>query len=168
MRDNFFTPTRGWYVDLSVPVFREAFGGDRDFETAALTAIHYRPLSHSLFLSARATGKGSSDGTPFYLRPFVSLRGVQALRYQGEQAAELEAEARWQFHPRFSMTVFGGAGTARSDIAGQDRDKSVAAGGAGFRYLIARKHGLHMGIDVAFGPDNPVLYVVFGNAWLRP
>jgi hypothetical protein len=168
MRDNFFTPTRGWYVDLSVPVFREAFGGDRDFETAALTAIHYRPLSQSLFLSARATGKGSSDGTPFYLRPFVSLRGVQALRYQGEQAAELEAEARWQFHPRFSMTVFGGAGTARSDIAGQDRDKSVAAGGAGFRYLIARKHGLHMGIDVAFGPDNPIVYVVFGNAWLRP
>jgi hypothetical protein len=25
-----------------------------------------------------------------------------------------------------------------------------------------------MGLDIAFGPDNPVLYVVFGNAWLRP
>jgi hypothetical protein len=168
MRDNFFTPTRGWYVDLSVPMFREALGGDRDFETAALTGIHYRPLSESLYFSVRGTGKSSSDGTPFYLRPFVSLRGVQALRYQGEQAAEVEAELRWQFHPRFSMTAFGGAGTARSDLAGQDRDKSVTAGGAGFRYLIARKHGLHMGMDVAFGPDNPVLYVVFGNAWLRP
>ena len=31
-RDNFFTPIRGWYVDLSAPVFRESFGGDRDFE----------------------------------------------------------------------------------------------------------------------------------------
>jgi hypothetical protein len=28
-----------------------------------------------------------------------SLRGVQALKYQGEQAAEAEAELRWQFHP---------------------------------------------------------------------
>jgi hypothetical protein len=27
---------------------------------------------------------------------------------------------------------------------------------------------LHMGIDVAIGPDDPVFYVVFGNAWLRP
>lgn len=117
MRDNFFTPTRGWYVDLSVPIFREAFGGDRDFETAALSAMHYWPAGRSLFLSARATAKSSSDGTPFYLRPFVTLRGVQALRYQGDQAAEFEAEARWQFHSRFSMTVFGGAGTARSDVA---------------------------------------------------
>jgi hypothetical protein len=44
----------------------------------------------------------------------------------------------------------------------------VAAGGAGLRYLIARKHGLHMGLDVAAGPDKPVFYVMFGNAWLRP
>jgi len=27
---------------------------------------------------------------------------------------------------------------------------------------------MQMGIDVADGPDNTVLYVVFGNAWLRP
>jgi hypothetical protein len=168
MRDNFFTPTRGWYVDLSVPVFRDALGSDLDFETAALTAMHYRPLGGSLFFSVRGTWKGSSDGTPFYLRPYISLRGVQALAYQGEQAAELEAEVRWQAHPRFSIVGFGGAGIARSDIGSQDRDNSVTAGGAGFRYLIARKHGLHMGLDVAFGPDNPIVYVIFGNAWLRP
>ena len=167
-RDNFFTPTRGWYVDLSVPVFREALGSDRDFETANLTAIHYRPLSPSLFFSVRGTAKSSSDGTPFFLRPFVALRGVQALRYQGEQTAEAEAELRWQVHPRFSAVGFAGAGAARADIGQQDRNKSVVAGGAGFRYMIARKHGLHMGLDLAFGPDHPIIYVVFGNAWLRP
>jgi len=30
------------------------------------------------------------------------------------------------------------------------------------------KHGLHMGTDVARGPDQIVFYVAFGNAWLRP
>jgi hypothetical protein len=168
MRDNFFTPTRGWYVDLSVPVFREALGGDRDFEKVTLTGMHYRPLGKSLFLSVRGTARSSSDGTPFYLRPFVALRGVQALRYQGEQAAEAEVELRWQLHPRFSLVGFGGAGVARSDISAGDREETVSAGGAGFRYLIARKHGLHMGVDVAAGPDDPIVYVVFGNAWLRP
>lgn len=168
MRDNFFTPTQGWYVDLSVPLFREAFGSDLDFETVNLTAMHYRPLAQSLFLSARATGKSSSDGTPFYLRPYVWLRGVQALRYQGDQAAEIEVELRWQLHPRFSLVGFGGAGIARSDTGQQDTDKTVTSGGAGFRYFIARKHGLHMGLDVGFGPNNPILYVVFGSPWLRP
>ena len=46
--------------------------------------------------------------------------------------------------------------------------KSVTAGGVGFRYLVAGKHGLHMGLDVAWGPDDPVIYVIVGNAWLRP
>jgi hemolysin activation/secretion protein len=98
----------------------------------------------------------------------VTLRGVQAMKYQGEQAAEAEAELRWQFHPRLSLTAFGGAGVARSERAGKTRESAVAAGGAGFRYLVARTYGLQMGLDVAWGPDEPVLYVVFGSPWLRP
>lgn len=168
MRDNFFTPTSGWYLDLSVPIFREALGSDRDFEKATLTAMHFRPLGESLFLSARGTARTSSDGTPFFLRPYVVLRGVQALRYQGRQAAEVEAELRWQLHPRFSLVGFGGVGTARGDAAQADREKSVTTIGAGFRYLLARAYGLHMGVDVALGPDDPAIYVVFGSAWLRP
>ncbi len=168
LRNNFFTPTRGWYADLSVPLFRDQLGSDRDFEKVNLTLLHYRPLGERWFLSARAGARDSSDGTPFYLRPFVTLRGVQSLRYQGERAAEFEAELRWQFHPRFSLVGFGGAGTARSDFERQQRTESVTAGGAGFRYLVARGHGLHMGIDVAFGPDEAIFYVVVGSAWLRP
>jgi hypothetical protein len=164
-RDNFFTPTRGWYVDLSVPVFRESLGSDRDFETWNLTAMFYRPLGDSLFLSARASAKDSSDGTPFYLRPYVALRGVQSLEHQGEQAAELEVEVRWQ---RFSLVGFAGTGEAKVSIAARDRDDSVTAGGAGFRYLIARRHGMHVGVDVAGGDDDTIFYVVFGSAWLRP
>lgn len=168
MRDNFFTPTEGWYLDLSAPLYRESFGSDRDFETLALTAMHYRPLGRALFLSLRGGVRTSSDGTPFYLRPYVWLRGVQVLSVQGEQAAEFEAELRWQLHSRFSLVGFGGAGIARSDLGTGERDETVGAGGAGFRYLLARKYGLHMGIDLAFGPDDPVLYVVFGSAWVRP
>lgn len=167
-RDNFFPPTRGSYVDLSVPVFREALGGNRNFEKAALTAMHFEPLSRTLFFSVRGTAQTSSDGTPFYLRPFVWLRGVQALQYQGDQAAEVEAELRWQFHPRFSLVGFGGTGIARGSSSQPDREKAVVSGGGGVRYLVAREYGLWMGLDVGFGPDKPIIYVVFGYAWIRP
>jgi hypothetical protein len=63
---------------------------------------------------------------------------------------------------------FAGTGEARSSLAGSERSENLTAGGAGFRYLIARRYGMQMGIDVADGPDDTVLYVVFGNAWLRP
>lgn len=167
-RDNLFTPTRGWYLDLAAPIFRRSLGSDRDFERAAITAMHFRPLAKPLFFGVRATARTSSDGTPFFLRPFVLLRGVAALGYQGEQAAELEAELRWQFHRRISLVGFAGAGAARSELAGDWQERSVATGGVGGRYLLARQHGLHMGLDLAFGPDEPVIYLVFGSAWMRP
>jgi hypothetical protein len=79
-RDNFFTPTGGVYFDLKIPVYREGLGGDRDFELATISGMYFRPLGSSLYFGIRGAAKTSSDGTPFYLRPFVSLRGVQALR----------------------------------------------------------------------------------------
>ena len=131
-RDNFFTPTRGIYVDLSLPMFRDSYGSDRDFETANLTAMYFRPLGEALYFSVRGSAKDSSDGTPFYLRPYVSLRGVQALQYQGEQAAELEAEVRWQLRPRYSVVGSPGHGEARSSIGARERSENVTAGGAAF------------------------------------
>ena len=108
----------------------------------------------------------SSDGTPFYLRPYVALRGVQALQYQGEQAAEIEAELRWQFGARYSVVGFAGTGEARLSAGARERSENVSAGGAGFRYLIARRYGMQMGVDVAGSADDTVVYVVFGNAWV--
>jgi hemolysin activation/secretion protein len=90
------------------------------------------------------------------------------MRYQGDQAGEFEAELRWQFHPRMSLVGFGGSGVARGGPGQRDREQTAGGYGAGFRYLLAREYGLHMGLDVAQGPDGPVLYVVFGNAWIRP
>jgi len=130
--------------------------------------MYFHPLALSLFLAARGAVQRSSGDTPFFLRPFVQLRGVPALRFQGDQTASAEVELRWQFHPRFSADVFGGAGVARARVLSREREESVTADGFGFRYLLARQYGLHMGLDVAFGPGDPVLYVVFGSPWLRP
>jgi hypothetical protein len=101
------------------------------------------------------------------LRPYVGLRGVQGLQFQGEQAAE-RSRAPLAAAPRYSVIGFAGAGEARSSIATLDASENVTAADAGFRYLIACRYGLQMGIDVATGPDDNVFYVVFGNAWLRP
>ena len=49
-----------------------------------------------------------------------------------------------------------------------DDKQSVVTGGTGFRYEIARDYGLHLGLDVAFGPDGTAIYVQIGSAWSRP
>jgi hypothetical protein len=74
---------------------------------------------------------------------------------------------RYQFWKRLSVVGFGGIGQAWSGSEAEGDAESVTAFGTGCRYEIARKYGLHMGLDVAWGPDQFAFYVQFGNAWLK-
>jgi hypothetical protein len=166
--DRLFTPTRGTLSDSTVSLFDDAFGGSQDFQLVQQVLIHHWPLSERFFLGARLDGEFSFGETPFYARPYVSLRGVPALRYQGEHALSAELELRWEFHERFSLVGFVGAGLAWTNLESFDRDQHAFTEGLGFRYELARKFGLHGGLDVARGPEEGAIYVVLGNAWLRP
>lgn len=167
-RDTIFTPTRGTLAELTVGVFSSALGSDKDFQRVDLIGIHYIPLHSRLTLGLRADTQLSFGDMPFYLRPFLSFRGVEAMRYQGEHLLQGEAEVRWQCFKRFSLVGFVGGGSSWIDLDHFERSQSVMAGGGGIRYELARKYGLHMGIDVACGPDDPILYVQVGSAWMRP
>jgi len=166
-RNNTFTPTSGSFIDLTVPLYRETWGSDRDFTKGALTGMWFHPLNAAWYFGVRGTANTSSGGTPFYLQPGITLRGVEAIRYQGDDTAEMEAELRWQFNPRWSLVGFAGTGIARAERLDRKRSTTVVSGGGGFRYLVARRYGIHMGLDVGFGPDQAILYVVFGSAWNR-
>ena len=167
-RDNMFTPTRGTYLEAAAGIFSKGRGSDSDFQRVSLTGFHYWPLDRRLTLGVMGGSVLSYGDVPFYLRPYVALRGAPAMRYQGDYTAQAEMEVRWQFWERFSAVGFAGAGTAWNASDRRDSSQNVATGGIGFRYEIARKYGLHMGIDVAWGPDGPAWYVQFGSAWARP
>ena len=167
-RNNIFTPTEGTFAEASFAVFSESIGSDRDFEIATLTGIWYHPIGEKFNFGIKSDLSASFDGTPFYLRPYAQLRGLQSLRLQGENAFDLEAEVRWQGWTRWSLLAFAGGGSAWQGFTDFDRARSVATGGVGIRYLVARKFGLHMGFDIAFGPDDPIIYFQFGSAWFRP
>jgi outer membrane protein assembly factor BamA len=167
-RDNIFTPNRGSYVEATAGLFSEALGSDAGFQRPRLIAMQFFPIHPKLTLGLRAEGAATFGDAPFYLRPFISLRGVPLMRDQGEEMAQVEAEVRWQFWRRFSVVGFAGGGAVWNDFERLERSKAVVTGGTGFRYELARRYGIHMGVDVAFGPDNPAVYVQVGSAWARP
>jgi outer membrane protein assembly factor BamA len=167
-RDNIFTSIRGTFVEAVVGFFSPALGGDDDFQRVQLIAMHFIPLHPTLYLGIRGDGAASFGDAPFYLRPFISLRGAPILRYQGEEVAQVEAELRWQFWRRFSLVAFAGGGAAWNDFERFDSTQAIATGGVGVRYELARRYGIHMGVDVAFSPDNAAVYLQVGSAWARP
>jgi len=92
---------------------------------------------------------------------------VPRRRYQGRATILTELEARWDFYKRWSIIGFGGTGKAFDDWSDFGSASLVYSYGTGFRYLMARKFGLRMGIDIAHSPGTWAYYIVFGSNWLK-
>ena len=167
-RDNMFTPREGNFFEASATIFNDALGSDLDFKRYSLLGMQYRPLSNKVSLGLRESFTANSGDTPFYMQPFVYMRGVPAMRYMGEKVVQVEAEVFWRVWDRTSLIGFVGAGAAAGKIGDMEKDSTVAAGGVGVRYEIARKYGLHVGLDAAWSRDGPAIYIQVGSAWMRP
>lgn len=167
-RDNIFTPNHGSYAELASTFHDPFFGASSSHQRVDLIALHYWQLRENLTLGLRGDLNMAFGETPFYALPFVSLRGAPAMRYQGETTASVETELRWQFWKRFSFVAFGGAGTSETDSGILEGSESVYTGGGGFRYELARRYDLHMGVDAAKSSDGDSgIYITFGSAWGR-
>ena len=167
-RDNILTPTKGLFTESAYSYFDPIFGSTMNYQRFDQLSIAYVPLNPRLFLGVHTNTSFTFGDPVFYARPYVSLRGIPAMRYQRQNVAEAELELRWQFWKRFSVVGFGGPAIAWNSTVLSNRAIGVGAGGAGIRYLLARKFGLHYGVDVARGPEGTAVYFQFGSAWLRP
>lgn len=166
-RDSVFTPSKGQTLGIRLTAYPEALGASFDAQSLALDWIAYRRGPGKGALGIRSQLDLSFGDAPFYLRPYISLRGVSALRYPGEQAGSVEAEYRWPVSARWDLLAFGGIGSARADIRGVKATKTVSAAGAGIRFKVRKLFGLTFGLDFAQGPDGGVTYIQIGNAWSK-
>jgi hypothetical protein len=166
-RDNMFTPNSGIYAGIKYLYYDDFLGSDRKFQRLFSHMLIYSRIVKGLYGGLRLDVQSSFEDTPFYLLPFISLRGVPAMRYQGKTTYLAETEFRWDFTARWSLTAFTGYGEAlpvREELFRKQRAYNF---GAGFRYLVARLYGMRMGVDVARGPEDWAFYLQFGSSWFR-
>jgi hypothetical protein len=167
-RNNLFTPTRGIYSESSYMDSLEELGATESFQRFEQILMGWVPINEKWTLGLRGDYQWSSDGTPFFLRPYIPLRGVAAMRYQGDEMASVEAEARWQFRGRWSLVGAAGYGTAHTERELFSATREVWSGAVGFRYELARLFGMHAGLDVGFSSGETAVYFQVGSAWFRP
>src|SRR5688572_1099171 len=166
-RDNIFTPNKGIKFLTSFGWSDNAFGSDYDYTNLNVYAYVYHPFSKKVIGGLRYEMQQVFDDPPFYLLPYIDLRGIPVARYQGNIFSVLEGEIRWDFVPRWSAVFFGGTGKAYDTWSEFDDSDYESSGGIGFRYLMARKFKLRMGVDVARGPEQWAYYIVMGSAWKK-
>ncbi|MFZ9032215.1 MAG: BamA/TamA family outer membrane protein [Robiginitalea sp.] len=167
-RNNAFTPTRGLLGEVTVNISAQWLGSSDNFSTLHTDLFSYLPVSERLGSAWRFQGSYLLGDAPFYAYPFISLRGIPAMRYQGSNTLVAETEWTYNVYKRWSVLGFTGVGNAFSDF-GRFGDGDVAWNlGTGFRYKIARLLGVNMGMDFAWGNGEEfAFYIVFGTSWLR-
>lgn len=166
-RNTIFTPTDGISSSIEATLFREAVGSDTDFDKYKAKIYYFTPMTNTFVLGLRGdveTINGDPGDIPFYMYPYVNLRGIPVMRYQGESVGVAEAELGWNFTSRWTVLGFGGAGRT-TGVIDNDKITTVYSKGLGIRYFVARRFGAHVGFDIAKGPEDTAFYIQFGHAW---
>jgi hypothetical protein len=164
-RDNLFDPNQGTYAEMEAELARAIFGSEADFEMESARVFHWFALSKTWVLGLRAAAGFSQGNVPFFAQPYVDLRGVAHTRFQDRDEVTGELELRYYVTPRWSVLGFGGVGRAYGGLHSFTNAPIAYGVGTGFRYLIVRKLGMTIGIDIAHGPEQNAIYVQIGSAW---
>ena len=164
-RDNVMTPNRGQLIKLAAWRYDDAIGGDFDYWSVNLEINSFHQLHDRFVLGWRIEAKAVDGKPPFWGYPWVTLRGVPAMRYQNERVAVAEVEARFSLAKRWGVVGFVGKGRTDGDIPAFETQDDILAGGVGGRFLFKPDESLWVGIDVARGPEDTYWYIQVGQAW---
>jgi len=164
-RDTIFTPSTGQDIKLEADFNSPGLGGNSKWQKLAYAVHSFHQVHPRVNLGLRLDGNLTWGDTPFYALPFVELRGIPTMRYQGQYAGEGEVDLRIRVYKRWSLVGFVGLGWIAGEITSSSDNGPFVAGGGGIRYLLARKLGLQVGLDVARGPEKTAFYIQVGSAW---
>jgi len=169
-RDNIYTPNKGFYWQNNLRYYPTWLGTTQEYGSFDTDIKLYSPIyKNKLFLTLTNKFSLVFDDAPFYTLPFVNMRGVKVMRYQGEVVNTAQAEGRYNLYKRWSVVGFGGVGMVSKTLQDFDFSENVWAGGTGFRYLLARLFGMQAGMDFAWSEKDPIsgknqfaFYIVMG------
>jgi hypothetical protein len=166
-RNSIFTPDKGTRLNILYTADAQWTGSDYNYQRTNASVNWFTPVSKKWISGLRGEVQHVFDDPPFYLMPYISLRGVPALRYQGATTVLLETEQRFDMDLRWSVLGFAGLAKAIDRKASFGEAAYVYNVGTGFRYLLARAFKIRAGIDIARGPEEFAYYIVFGHNWNR-
>ena len=164
-RDDTMMPESGLLGEIAAWHYDEALGGDYNYTKTNLKVNSFHKLGKKFVLGWRIDASVAAGDYPFYAAPYVKLRGIPALRYQGESAGVVEIELRYQFAKRWAVLGFTGEGwTDERNLADKTADE-IDAFGFGVRWEALPAKNVWVGLDLARGPEDDYFYIQLVHPW---
>ncbi len=167
-RDNIFTTTKGLNTGLEFVYNATWLGADENFYKINTYFLGYQSVSKRVYSAWRFDGSFMLGDAPLYALPFVSLRGVPAMRYQSDNILVVETEWRLRIRKKWSVNVFTGTGKAFDVFENFASSVLVYNYGFGFKYELSRLFDMHAGLDFAWSNNGDfAFYFTMGSPWNR-
>ena len=164
-RDDSMMPGKGRLFDLSVTRNDQGLGGDYDYTTTELKFLSFHSLNDRFVIGVRAEYATVDGDPPFFAIPWVTMRGIPAMRFQGRNVTTAEVEGRYNFSSNWAMIAFYGRGWTDIYKPDLDTEFKIRAYGTGIRWKALKEQGVWVGLDLAKGPEDTVYYVQVGHPW---
>jgi hypothetical protein len=164
-RDDTMMPSSGQLFELEGWRHDKGFGGSFNYWKANLKLNSFHRLGEKWVLGLRYEGATIDGEGPFYAAPYVSLRGIPALRYQGKSAGVVETEIRYRLAKRWAVLAFGGVGYTDNEQPANKTEDDIYAWGVGARWQALPAKNVWVGIDLAHGPEEDAFYIQLAHPW---
>jgi hypothetical protein len=164
-RDDTMMPSTGSLAEMSLWRYDDGFGGDFDYTSTTLKVNSFRTFAEKWVLGLRLEATTATGDIPFYAAPYVKLRGIPALRYQGETAGVAEIELRYQFAKRWAVLAFTGEGFTDERGLIDETEDEIDSYGFGLRYQLLTAQNVWVGLDLARGPEEDAFYIQLAHPW---
>jgi len=165
-RDNEYSPSRGWVLNLNNMAFRESFGGTANFDAYRLELKGFWGHGRGHVFALRQNNDWTVNA-PLSAYATVMLRGYKQGQYLGKYMSSLEGEERLRLSERWRATVFAGLAC----LYGDNNDCSDSANrypsyGAGLQYVLKQKEQMVANLEYGAGKEgNYGVYLKLGYAY---
>jgi hypothetical protein len=164
-RDDAWFPVDGSHGVAVVSRYEGAIGSDAEFMNFDARYARYASPWSDLAVAGEVRVAHSGDGAPFFMLPFISIRGLPTGRYLDSTVAQVQGELRTTVWRRLGAVVFAGTGVVFPSLTSFEEGNAGYGLGAGLRYRLPGEDKINVGIDVAYGGEDPVVYFRVGEAF---
>ena len=153
-RDQILSPVTGYYTGFLIRKNATWLGATKDYIFSEIYAYAYYKITKSLHTILHFDSQFMSDNAPFYAKPYIGLRGVPAMRYQGNYVSTFEMQWRVDLFKNISMVAFTGVGKTYNTFEEISSNALIYNYGTGIRYTLKNISNLRVGVDVAWSNED--------------
>jgi outer membrane protein assembly factor BamA len=168
-RDSVLYPRKGVFFQLTADTYETMTGSDFAFTSLKLDCREYFLVAPNQVLAFQAYIRSTSGEVPFYKLAFLGgesiMRGYYKGRFRDKDILAVQAEYRVMVTKRIGVAGFAGLAEVFPGFADFKLNDIKYSVGTGVRYVVNKREGTTLRLDMAWGKASFGLYITAQEAF---